>query len=1129
MEEPDKRDYNHASNLEDTVRNLREENAKLLQLLRTQGLLLDPSLNTNGKSSESISSTVPDSTNITFDHSDLTLTTNSTTITNQINHQHIHNHGPMNQQNYNEQTIQGNQSNITPNFNTVIQTNTQPFVQNNSNTLVQNNTNLIQPINLVNFNNVSLDSIQSFFASQNNVMYLSQTSTSEKTMTTSTTTTSTTSISPNCLPNDSSSSSEKPPISIRIKPLINRQHQELVPVIPKMKAEHYENLTRKYASSSNSNTTNLLNNDSNHKFPRSIRPKLSSRTNSLRIYKPVVLNETQSSSNILRASSPYVDSSPTISLFSSPNYSSSPSTTTTTNYQSQTSSIENQYDLPISLVHSKSSDLSISSTNKKSNKPRQRNRKKPSNTSSTLTITLNHGRPLASTLSNTQRTTTSNNPITKRSTTNRKPTKRNIKTLVHSQSESILPINSSSPSTAFAESVSGLLENLDQELMASNFLSQTTASHLLSNEITTTSMPTLDEFNDRLEHETHDFNVESEQITSFMSEEDMRLVEMNFDENTFLKQFDLEDAGIRLSVNSDQNLFASILTDNPNQMNDQSITQTNSSVSHPPSTFPSSSLINNNVFTTVVPLGSQRQQQQQILQTNTLLMTNMTSLLPEEGVQLTARHIEPSQVATYESVNYQNILDDLVMVTDQDALRHAQATAADDPTVISTDFSFALLEETNEIINSANIQLTTEQASTVLNELQYFYPIEQQAELTQKQGEIQPNQQQPIVILENLQSNIIASTTLNENLPDNSIINTSVTDLSSFLELESIDSLVPPLNVPTTTQLITPGRSNKSSSNDNQSIDFDSLLSSSHIQNTFSNDTANIYSPILDTLALPSSALQLRETSESCALIESNTSTSHSSIFIKPIQDEMIIDSGCLAQLNTDKSTLNNDDNVIEDLLRESTITTTDPYEIIETQGKTPVKKYLIIDNVDQLLDQIEPRKMSSKLFERTFSRYQQKYHSNLQHQQNLQIKQFQETTPVIPPVKLGLHQIYKQKSPSPQPLEHSSLKITLCPKLSPNVSSERKTQKKKIHKNKNKKSHHHHRHQKKKTLTNQSPEMESSGLTQFEQPLNQLYNQTAPATLIEAQPKNETHTQSPIQSESQQLPSSPAYHIPRT
>ncbi|CAF4739551.1 unnamed protein product, partial [Rotaria magnacalcarata] len=29
-------------NLEDTVRNLREENAKLLQLLRSQGLLFDP-------------------------------------------------------------------------------------------------------------------------------------------------------------------------------------------------------------------------------------------------------------------------------------------------------------------------------------------------------------------------------------------------------------------------------------------------------------------------------------------------------------------------------------------------------------------------------------------------------------------------------------------------------------------------------------------------------------------------------------------------------------------------------------------------------------------------------------------------------------------------------------------------------------------------------------------------------------------------------------------------------------------------------------------------------------------------------------------------------------------------------
>ena len=73
------------------------------------------------------------------------------------------------------------------------------------------------------------------------------------------------------------------------------------------------------------------------------------------------------------------------------------------------------------------------------------------------------------------------------------------------------------------------------------------------------------------------------------------------------------------------------------------------------------------------------------------------------------------------------------MVTDQDALRHAQAAAADDPTIESTDFSFALLEATNEIIKTANIQIIGE-SSAAFNELQYFYPIEQEQELLEKQG-----------------------------------------------------------------------------------------------------------------------------------------------------------------------------------------------------------------------------------------------------------------------------------------------------------------------------------------------------------------------------------------------------------
>lgn len=225
---------------------------------------MDPSASLDGKSNES--------SNISFDNSDITLTTNSINTTNQITHQHVNNHGPINQQNYSGQVVHGNQSNITPNFNTVIQTTTQPFVQNNSNTLVQNNTNLIQPINLVNFNNVSLDSIQSFFASQNNLMYLSQASSSS---TTTTTTTSTSSMKV-------SNESEQHQISIRPKPSIIPQQSDLPPVVPKAKSDYYDSLSRQL-SSTNSETTNLLDNDLNHKQPRPIRPKPSSRNNALQV------------------------------------------------------------------------------------------------------------------------------------------------------------------------------------------------------------------------------------------------------------------------------------------------------------------------------------------------------------------------------------------------------------------------------------------------------------------------------------------------------------------------------------------------------------------------------------------------------------------------------------------------------------------------------------------------------------------------------------------------------------------------------------------------------------------------------------------------------------------------------
>jgi hypothetical protein len=81
-------------------------------------------------------------------------------------------------------------------------------------------------------------------------------------------------------------------ISIRPKSSLIHQNQELVPVIPKIKTEQYESITRQLSSSSsttitsNNDTTNLLDNDSNdskHKYPRPIRPKPSSRGHSLQV------------------------------------------------------------------------------------------------------------------------------------------------------------------------------------------------------------------------------------------------------------------------------------------------------------------------------------------------------------------------------------------------------------------------------------------------------------------------------------------------------------------------------------------------------------------------------------------------------------------------------------------------------------------------------------------------------------------------------------------------------------------------------------------------------------------------------------------------------------------------------
>ncbi|CAF4117226.1 unnamed protein product, partial [Rotaria magnacalcarata] len=569
---------------------------------------------------------------------------------------------------------------------------------------------------------------------------------------------------------------------------------------------------------------------------------------------------------------------------------------------------------------------------------------------------------------------------------------------------------------------------------------------------------------------------------------------------------------------------------------------------------PGSSLINNNVFTTVISLGSQRQ----ALKLNAFNNNNNNnnnnnsnstiSLLPEEGFQLTARHIEPSQVATYETVKYQDILDDLVMVTDQDVLQHAQATAASDPSIESTDFSLELLEAANEIMKNTNIEIVEENSST-FTELQYFYPIEQ--EQTNLEKQLKTNQsietnlphddQQPIVILEKLQSEIVASTSLIQNNLEKSITNTSINDLSFMLEFDQAHSPITDHDR-STTNLITPIRPTKNIShllslnsppppppprpliittttnNNNNDINIDSHLI---LSNVFDNDPTISYSPISDTLAISSNSLQqplqtVEPLTKSSITFDSISLPSNPSSPLKCSHQEIIIDSGRLDESNYDKfNYLNNHDDIIEELLRD---TTDNPYEIIENQRETFVKNLESVDNFDELIEQIEisqatnPKRVQS--FEDVFSRYQEKHYLKLKHEQNLSRKFKQQ--PIISTVALKLfsEQISIKENEPNSPLspkitdqdsiEHPTLKIKLRTKVPSTISVEDKIQDKTIRKAKTKKSHHHHHHQKRKSTNEQS---ECAGITRVEQPLLQLYRQSSPLTPAETIAKDEIST----------------------
>jgi hypothetical protein len=335
--------------------------------------------------------------------------------------------------------------------------------------------------------------------------------------------------------------------------------------------------------------------------------------------------------------------------------------------------------LPKSNESHATSNVTVASTMKKASQSRSRHRKATTLHAAVsiapVSIAPNvAGRALAPAPSNLPRVV----PSTKRCGTSRKrPTKSSMSNTNESVAARATTVSSSPPVDPFAESISGLMEYFDQELIASNFLSQGTMNtgHIRVNEssenkrvrtldqidlrqiVNTTlqqtetcpSVSTIDQFNERYEPNTtltngnaHEYNVDNEQITSLITDEEMRFVEMNFDENTFLRQFDLDDPGLKFIGVVEPTLFPSLLTTRQASINvcDPSHESLPAAAAAAPcsshSTYPGSSLINSNVFTTIVPLAYQQQQQIRPLPNAAMIDHPYRSRLsPEEGVRLT--------------------------------------------------------------------------------------------------------------------------------------------------------------------------------------------------------------------------------------------------------------------------------------------------------------------------------------------------------------------------------------------------------------------------------------------------------------------------------------------------------------
>lgn len=390
------------------------------------------------------------------------------------------------------------------------------------------------------------------------------------------------------------------------------------------------------------------------------------------------------------------------------------------------------------------------------------------------------------------------------------------------------------------------------------------------------------------------------------------------------------------------------------------------------------------------------------------------------------------------------------MVTDQDALQHAQAAAADDPSIVTADFPFTLLETTPDAPQASAAQVTEQ--PTDLPEI--YSTEQQQQEPPQVQTEVLPSHQ-PIVVLEKLQSDVLASTTISKDLLETSILNTSSVDLVTVLQLEATQSSDPSSTVTSTTE-------------SSQPIDFDALL------------------PPL------------------------NVTTSDTSACAAAAAEEMIIDSGHLDQLTSDLSTLSTREDVVEDLLRDTDAT--ESYEIVENQGQAIVENPVIVDNIERLIEQIEPRRADSQLLERTFSRYQQKYQSNLQHEYDLQSRELDDESADLLSVKINPDDIDEPRSPSPSPAQQSPLRVTTHAKSPSSASFDEGTRNRAIQKAKNKKSHHRHS-QRRKAMT-EDMDLDCNSFTRYERPSTRLYDQPSPPTSNEVQQKNEDHSPSSSQND---------------